>query len=425
MTVRTQPSQIPLSDRVSALKPSSTLAISAKARGLKDQGIDVLSFATGEPDFTAPEPVIRATVAALEAGETHYGPVPGDPETRTLIAGKLQRENGIEGLTPDHVIVTVGGKHAVHHVAHALLDPPQGGEAPDEVVIPTPAWVSYAPVSQLAGGRVVEVPTRAEDDFLLTPEQLDGAITERTRLLFLNSPSNPCGTMYTEAQLCELARVIAEAAESRAPDLVVLSDELYEKIIYGGIPHFSIGSVPEIAERVVTLGGMSKAWAMTGFRVGYLACPGEFGGRLIGACRKLQSQSTTCIATFVLPAVRAALTQCDEQVEEMRRAFERRAGLIYERMRGIPGLVCPKPTGAFYVFPDVSAHFAKRSQAGTQITSAETFASALLTEHHVACVPGEDFGAGGERCCRFSFACADAQIEEGMKRLGEFVAGLS
>ncbi len=425
MTMRTQPAQIQLSRRVSALKPSSTLAISAKARAMKDQGIDVLSFATGEPDFTAPQPVIEAAIKALEAGDTHYGPVPGDPETRSMIAEKLERENGIRGLSPDQVILTVGGKHGVHHVTHALLDPATDGGTPDEVVIPTPAWVSYAPVSQLAGGKVVEVQTRAEDDFLLTPEQLDRSITERTKLVFLNSPSNPCGTMYTEAQIRDLAKVIADAADSRAPDLVVLSDELYEKIIYGGIPHFSIGAVPEIAERVVTLGGMSKAWAMTGFRVGYLACPGEFGAKLIGACRKLQSQSTTCLPTFILPSIRAALTECDAQVEEMRGAFERRAGLIYGLVSEIPGLVCPKPTGAFYVFPDVSAHFGKRSKGGAEMSSADSFAAALLEEHHVACVPGEDFGAGGERCCRISFACSDEQIREGMRRLGEFVAGLS
>ena len=413
-----------VSRRARSLKPSSTLAVNAKARALKAQGVDVLSFAAGEPDFDTPEPIKQALIDALRRGETKYAPVPGDAATRKVIADKLSRECGIPNVTGEHVVISSGGKQSLYLLFQALLDTPGPGEAAQEVVLPVPAWVSYAPQIELAGGKVVEVRTTAQSDFKASVEQLRAAITPRTRALVINSPSNPCATMYTPDELRAIGRMVAQAAASVAPDIVVVSDELYDKIVFGGIAHFSIGSMPEIAERTVTVNGLSKSYAMTGWRLGYASGSGAFGLKIAQAMQNMQSQSTTSVATFELPAIRTALTECGADVERMREAFARRAEICYGLVSKIPGLVCPKPTGAFYVFPDVSAHFGKTSRGGKLLRGAADFAEALLAEHHVACVPGEDFGSGGERCCRFTFACGDEQIREGMKRLGEFVAGL-
>lgn len=410
-----------LSARVMTLPASSTLAVTAKAQALRREGVDVVSFAAGEPDFPTPPVVIDAAVAALKAGQTRYGPVPGDPETREVIARKLTSENGIPGVTRDHVVVSSGGKHSLALLLQALIDP---GAGLDEVLLPVPAWVSYAPMTQLAGGRVVEIRTRADRDFKMSPEDLRRAITPRSRVLIINSPSNPCGTMYTPEELREIGAAVAEAARTVAPELVVISDELYEKITFGGIAHFSIGSMPEIAERTITVNGLSKAYAMTGWRVGYFAGSGAFGLQVAKGVATLQSQSTTAIPTFIMPAVRTALTQCAHEVERMRRAFAERAQIAYSLISGVPGVVCPRPTGAFYLFPDIVAHFGKTSTGGRAITSAASFAEALLDEQRVAVVPGEDFGSGGERCFRLTFACSEKDIREGVRRIKEFVGGL-
>lgn len=413
-----------VSERVGSIKPSVTVAFGGRAKAMKEAGIDVLSFSLGEPDFDTPEPIKEAAVEALRAGQTKYMPTLGDAKTRTAIAEKLGRENGIRGLSADHIAISAGGKHSLFVCCHCLLDPPAPGQAAQEVIIPVPAWVSYAPIAQMAGGRVVEIPTGPETDFKISPEQLYEAITPHSRLLILNSPSNPCGTMYSPEELKALAAVIAERAAAVAPNLVVMSDEIYEKIVYGGIEHFSIGSVPEIADRVITLNGMSKAYSMTGWRIGYAAMPGEFGKKLIKAMGTLQGQMTTCITSFLYPAIRTAIAECDGQVEEMRNAFAKRAGVIYDRLNAIEGVMCPKPTGAFYAFPDVSAFFGKTSAGGREIDSALAFCEALLEEAHVAFVPGEDFGGCGERCVRISFACSEEQIHAGMDRLEAFLAKL-
>lgn len=410
--------------RVRALKPSATLAVNAKAAALKAQGVDVLSFATGEPDFDTPEVIKKAAWEALCAGQTKYCPVPGDPATRKVLAEKLTKDNGIPNCTADHVVISSGGKHNLYNIFQCLLDAPKDGDAAQEVLLPVPAWVSYAPQVQLAGGKVVELLTTAAGDFKITPDQLKRAITPRSRVLVINSPSNPCGTMYTPDELKAIGRVVAEAAKTIAPELVVISDELYEKVIFGGVPHFSLGSMAEIAERVITVNGLSKAYAMTGWRIGYQAGSGAFGLAMAKACATLQSQSTTAIPTFILPAIRVAITQCDGDVERFRQAFAQRAELIYGLAKKVPGMVCPRPTGAFYLFPDISAHFGKTSAGGKKINSAMEWAAALLEEQHVAVVPGEDFGTGGEKCVRISFACSDEQIRKGMGRIGEFVGGL-
>jgi aspartate aminotransferase len=423
----TATSGLAVSRRVASLKPSVTVAFMNRAKTMKGQGLDVLSFAAGEPDFDTPGQIKKSAEKALEGGMTKYMPTLGDPETRKAIAEKLVRENGIP-TTGDHIAISAGGKHSLYVACQCLLDFPAPGEAPEEVLLPVPAWVSYAPIVELCGGKVVELPTTAATDFKISPEQLRAAITPRTRMFILNSPSNPCGTMYSPDEIRALAKVIAESTKV-APGLVVLSDELYEKIVYGGLGHFSIGSVPEIAERTLTINGLSKAYAMTGWRIGYAAGSGAFGKKLIDAMGVLQGQMTTNITSFTYPAIRTALAEAGADVERMRTAFASRAAVIHKRLSVMPGVNCPKPTGAFYAFPDVSAHFGKTSAGspnapGRRINSAMDFCEALLAEKLVAFVPGEDFGGCGNKCVRISFACSEEQINKGMDRLTEFLAGL-
>jgi aspartate aminotransferase len=412
------------------LKAPATLSMMARAKAMARQGVDVVNFGVGEPDFDTPAVIRAAAVKALNEGQTHYVPTIGDVETRTVIAEKLTRENGIRGLSAEHVAVSTGAKHSLYLVTQALVDGEGGkrrgdGETEwDEVLLPTPSWVSYRPIAELAGARVVELPTTAAGGFKVTPEQLRGAVTPRSRMLILNSPSNPCGTMYSPAELKALAAVVAEAARTTAPDLVVVVDEIYEKIVFGGIPHFSIGSAPEIAERTVTINGMSKAFAMTGWRVGYAAAPGDFGKRLITAIDALQGQMTSCITSFVYPAIRVALKECAADVERFRAEFEKRAGIIYGLLSQIPGMPCVRPTGAFYVFPDVSGLFGRTTPKGARIKDSVDFAMALLEEAHVAGVPGEEFGGCGENHLRLSFACSEGEIRKGMERVEGFVRSL-
>ena len=413
-----------VSKRVQAIKPSATLAVTGKAKELRAAGQDVLSFAAGEPDFDTPDRIKEAARTALSEGQTKYAPVPGDLITREVIADKLISENGISGCTPDHVVISAGGKQSLYQVFQALIDPPVPGETAWEVLLPVPGWVSYAPQAQLAGGKVIELVTDAAGGFKITPDQLRAAITPRSRVFLLNSPSNPCGTMYSPDEIRALAAVVHEC-RTTAPDLVIVSDEIYEKLIYGDAQHLSIGSIPEVAERTITVNGLSKAYSMTGWRAGYMGGSGDFALDVARGVRKLQSQSTTSVCTFILPAIRVALTLCAEDVEQMRRAFAERGELLYSLMSSLEGVRCPKPTGAFYVFPDISVYFGRTSAGGRKIASAMDFAGALLEEKLVACVPGEDFGTGGERCCRFSFACSEEQIEKGMERVRAFIGALS
>ncbi len=417
----------PLAARVRALKPSSTLAVGQRAAELKAQGVDVLSFAAGEPDFDTPQAVKDAATKAIAAGQTKYAPVPGDKDSRSAIAEKFTSENGIPGVTPDHVVVSTGGKQSLFNLFMALLDPEGEGSTARRVVLPVPAWVSYAPQAELAGGVVHEVVTTAANQFKMTPDQLEAALTPDARILVLNSPSNPCGTMYTPDEIRALGEIVARVTTGdspRCPHLVVITDEIYEKLIFTGQEHFSIGSIPQIAERVLTVNGLSKAYSMTGWRVGFFAGSGQFGLEVAKAAAKLQSQSTTSIPSFILPTIRVALEQCADFVEELRSTFEKRAMLMYEGLASIDGLDCPKPTGAMYAFPDISAHFGKTSPKGTRIDSALAFSQALLDEHHVALVPGEDFGTGGEKCCRLTYACGNEQIEKGIERIRAFVGSL-
>lgn len=412
-----------LSARVGRLTPSPTLAIAARAKEMQRQGIDVLSFAAGEPDFDTPEVIRRAAIDALQAGRTRYVTTLGDPAAREAIAHKLTSENRIPGLSFQNVAITAGAKHALYLVAQALFDPPED-DRPWECLLPVPSWVSYAPIVELAGGVVRPIPMTPQEGFKLTPDALRAAITPRSRALIMNTPSNPCGTMYAREEIEALAAVVAEAAGTIAPELVVVTDEIYEKIVFSGQPHVSPGSIPSIADRTITINGLSKAFAMTGWRIGYVACPGEWGRGLVQAIGRLQDQMTGNITSFNYAAIPVALKQCAEDAERMRQAFAKRAVLVHEGLTAIAGVRCIAPTAAFYAFPDVSAYFGRTTPKGRRLGTDIDFAEALLDEARMAVVPGSAFGGCGDRHVRISFACSEDQIAAGIRRMGQFVLSL-
>ncbi len=382
-----------LAARVSQVTPSLTLAIAAKAKAMKAQGIDVCSFSAGEPDFDTPEHIKAAAKQALDAGKTKYGPAAGEPQLRDAIAHKLKTDNGLD-YKAENVIVTNGGKHSLFNLMLALLDPG------DEVVIPAPYWLSYPEMVTLAAGVPVIVQTDAKNNYKITSEQLRQAITPKTKLFVLNSPSNPTGVVYTPDEIKALAEVVVEK------DIFVVSDEIYEKIIYDDAQQVSIGSFgPEIFQRTLISNGFAKAYSMTGWRLGYLAGPAE----IIKAASTIQGHSTSNVCTFAQYGAIAALTSPQDCVEEMRQAFAKRRQAILELVSAIPGLSCPKPDGAFYVFIDISK---------TGLTSLE-FCDALLESYQVAAIPGVAFGA--DDCIRLSYATDLATIEKGLERLDKFV----
>jgi aspartate/methionine/tyrosine aminotransferase len=402
-------SSIRLSQRAAHLKPSATLAVSARVKELRAAGRDVIGFGAGEPDFDTPDSIKDVAIESLRGGRTGYQPVPGIPEARAAIARKLVEENGIN-CTADDIVINAGAKHSVYLTLQALVDPG------DDVIVPTPAWVSYRPMIELAGGGVVEVPGAVDNDFKITPAQLAEAITPKTVAVIINSPSNPCGTMYTPEELRALAEVLGPHEH-----VAVISDEIYEKLIFGGIEHFSLGALPVLADRVITVNGLSKAFAMTGWRLGYVCAPGG----VAKAISKLQGQMTSHPTAFCLPAIEEAITRCGADVERMRTAFAERAELIHGLLSAMPGVICPRPTGAFYVFPHVGAHFGKTSPAGRTIDSAIAFAESLLEEGMVGVVPGDDFGECAREHIRMSFAASVEQIEEGCRRLAAWLDSLS
>ena len=406
-----------LSDRVNSIKPSTTLGVAARVKELKAQGVDVIGFGAGEPDFTTPENIIETAIEALREGKTHYAPVPGELNARAAIARKLKNENGIACSASD-IVISTGAKQSIYLALQCLLDPGKG----QEVIVPTPAWVSYFPMVQLAGGTVIEVPGAVDNDFRISPEQLEQAITPRTRVMVINNPSNPCGTMYPPDEMRALGEVLAKHEH-----ITIISDEIYEKLVYGDCESFSLGAMDSLAGRVITINGMSKAYAMTGWRIGYACSPASDRDEssMAKAMAKLQSQMTSCITSFCYRAIIEALENSAEAVESMRQTFGQRGELMHGLLSAMPGLICPKPTGAFYVFPDISAHFGKVSPEGRKIDSALTFAEALLEEAKVAVVPGNDFGEAGKNHIRLSFACSDENITEGCKRMGEWLRTLS
>ncbi len=404
-----------VSSRIAAMTESATLAVGAKAAAARAKGHDVIAFAMGEPDFDTPSNIKHAAIAALEKGMTKYAPTPGDKLAREAIARKLTEENGIE-TSFEQVTVTAGAKHAIYMALQAIVEPGRG----DEVLLPTPAWVSYKALIELAGAKCVEIAGSVENGFRITPTQLAAAVTPRTVGIVWNSPSNPCGIAYPASEVRALCDVLAKCER-----VAVISDEIYEKLIYPeispGLVHFSPGSVATLRDRTITINGMSKSYAMTGWRIGYMAAPRSMAGELI----KLQGQMTNSIPSFFYPAIVEALTNSAAGVESMRVKFASRARLMKAELDRVPGFVTVTPNAAFYAFPDVSAHFGKTTSAGVRIASAQGFADALLNEAHVAVVPGEDFGECARGNIRFSFACSDENIVKGIARVRGWVAALA
>ncbi|NJM56958.1 MAG: pyridoxal phosphate-dependent aminotransferase [Synechococcales cyanobacterium RU_4_20] len=382
-----------LAARIAQVSPSMTLAVAARAKAMQAEGLDVCSFSAGEPDFDTPEHIKAAAKQALEEGKTRYGAASGEPALREAIAHKLRTDNQLD-YSAAQILVTNGGKQSLYNLMQVLLDPG------DEVIIPSPYWVSYPEMVKLAGGKPVIVTTEAEQNFKISPEQLRQAITPQTKLVVLNSPSNPTGMVYTPAEVRAIAQVILDH------DLLVVSDEIYEKILYDGAEHLSIGSVSSaLLERTIISHGFAKAYAMTGWRLGYLAGPLE----IVQAATTLQSQSTSNVCTFAQYGAIAALSGPQDCVATMLAAFTQRRRYMLDRLSAMPGLYCPTPHGAFYLFPNIRA---------TGLDSL-TFCKLLLENHQVATVPGIAFGADDH--IRLSYATDLETIEKGLDRLELFI----
>ena len=384
-----------LARRVVEMAESATLAVSAKAARMKADGIDVISFGAGEPDFDTPAHIKNAAIEALNSGKTKYpNPASGLMSVRQAICQRLMKDHGLR-YAPEQVIVTSGGKDAVYMAVHALIEPG------DEVVIPAPYWVSYPEMVQLAGGKSIHPHGPEENDYKLTPRLLESALSPRTRMVIINSPSNPSGVTYHPNEIRALAEVL------QGKDLCVISDEIYDRLLYGGQKTLSYATVSDAAYgQALTVNSASKTYAMTGWRLGYAAGPVE----LIKSMAKLQSQSTSGAVTFGQIAYAAALSGCDEVFESMRQEFERRGQYMWKRLTAMRGVRCPRPTGAFYCFPNVSETYARLGVGGSL-----EFASRLLNEVHVAVVPGLAFGM--EAHVRLSFATSMEQISKGLDRL--------
>lgn len=387
--------QISLSEKVLSVTPSVTLAISAKAKELKSQGLDVIALSGGEPDFDTPSYIKDAAIEALNQGVTKYTPAIGTLEFREAICEKLKRDQGLM-FQPDQIVVSVGAKHSVFNILFALLN--QG----DEVLIPSPYWLSYPEMVTLLGGESVVIPCAQKESFKLTPEKLRAHLTEQSKVLILNSPSNPTGAVYTKEELCALADVLKDF-----PQVAILSDEIYEKLIFDGGKHYSIAEVsPEIAARTILVNGHSKAYSMTGWRLGYAAFPTK---ELAKAVASIQSHSTSNPTAFAQAGGIEALKKGDKDASEMRNVFEKRRNVFYEKIKAIEGLEPYFPEGAFYLFVDISA---------TGMRSVE-FCEKLLTEAHVAAVPGKSFGS--DEHVRMSFSSSEEHLLKAAERIAEWV----
>jgi aspartate aminotransferase len=378
--------------------------MSQKSSEMKAQGIDVINLSVGEPDFHTPDKIKDAAKQAIDDNWSYYSPVPGYVDLRKAIVGKLKRENNLD-YTVNEILVSNGAKQSVCNTVMALVD--DG----DEVIIPAPYWVSYPQMVKLAGGEPVIVNATFEQDFKMTPEQLEQAITPKTRLLILCSPSNPTGSVYTKEELEALAKVIV-----KHDDIIVIADEIYEHINYVG-KHESIAQFPGMKERTVIVNGVSKAYAMTGWRIGYIAAP-EW---IVKGCNKLQGQYTSGPCSISQKAAEAAYTLSQEPVEEMRKTFERRRNLIVELAKEIPGLEVNTPQGAFYLFPKCSSFYGKKAGERT-VDNSNDLAMYLLEVGHVATVGGDAFG--DPDCFRMSYATSDENIKEAMRRIGEALGKL-
>ena len=393
-----------LSDRLQRLAPSATLAMSQKSSEMKAQGIDVINMSVGEPDFNTPDHIKEAAKKAIDENYSRYSPVPGYPDLRKAIVAKLKNENNLD-YSVNEVLVSNGAKQSVCNTIMALVNPG------DEVIIPAPYWVSYPQMAKLAGGTPVIVEAGFEQNFKMTPGQLEAAITPKTRLIILCSPSNPTGSVYSKEELKGLADVI-----KRHDDLFVLADEIYEHINYIG-KHESIAQFEGMKERSIIVNGVSKAYAMTGWRIGYIAAP-EW---IVKGCNKLQGQYTSGPCSVSQKAAEFAYTQSQECVEQMRQAFERRRNLIVQLANDIPGLEVNVPEGAFYLFPKCSSFYGK-SNGDTVINNSSDLALYLLEKGHVATVGGDAFG--DPECFRMSYATSDENIREAMRRIKDALTEL-
>ena len=395
-----------LSDRLNSLSPSATLAMSQKSAELKAQGVDVINLSVGEPDFNTPDHIKEAAKQAIDENYSRYSPVAGYLSLRNAIVAKLKNENGLE-YTAAQISCANGAKQSVCNTILALVNPG------DEVIVPAPYWVSYPEMVKLAEGKPVVVAAGIEQDFKMTPAQLEAAITPKTRALILCSPSNPTGSVYSRDELAALAAVL-----EKHPQVYVIADEIYEHINYIG-RHESIAQFPAMKERTVVVNGVSKAYAMTGWRIGFIAGP-EW---IVKGVNKLQGQYTSGPCSVSQKAAEAAYTGTQAPVEEMRRAFERRRDLIVRLAKEVPGLEVNVPEGAFYLFPKCSAYFGKKAADGRVINTSDDLAMYLLEVGHVACVGGTSFGA--PECIRMSYATSDENIVEAIRRIKEALSQLA
>ncbi len=392
-----------VSQRAAAVAPSATLAVTNRAKDMKAQGLDVLGFAAGEPDFDTPDFIKEACIDALKKGQTKYTPAAGTPELRKAIAEKLKKENNLD-YTWEQVVVNLGAKHSVFMTMQVLLDPG------DEVLMPVPYWVTYPEAIKLAGGKPVVLQTTAETSYKITPAQLKAAITPKTALLILNSPNNPGGFCYSPDELTALAKVL------EGTKVMVMSDEIYERLMYGKNKFISFAAISQDAyNRTLTVNGLSKSYSMTGWRLGYTAGPLD----VMKAMARLQDHVTQNPVTFTQPAAIAALKDTTNCVEKMRVEFEKRGIFMAEKLNAIKGVKCGMPEGAFYCFPDVSAHYG-RTIGGVTLNNSMDFAKALLEQALVAVVPGDPFGS--PKNVRLSFACSMQQIEKGVDRIQKWLA---
>ena len=392
----------PLSDRINNLAVSQTLAMAALARELKAQGKDIISLSLGEPDFNTPEFIKEAAKKAIDENYSTYTPVEGYLELKEAICKKFKRDNNLD-YKPSQIVVSTGAKQSLYNIAQVMLN--DG----DEVILPAPYWVSYYEIIKLSGGVPVEVPTSVESDFKITPEQLEAAITPKTKMMWFSSPCNPSGSVYNREELMALAKVL-----EKHPHVYVVSDEIYEHINFSGT-FCSIGSIPGMLERTITVNGVAKAFAMTGWRIGYIGAP-EF---IAKACTKIQGQVTSGANSIAQRATITAVEADPSVLNEMVTAFKNRRDLVVGLVKEIPGFKLNVPEGAFYVFPDVSSYFGKTLK-GQLIKDATDFSMFLLAEANLATVTGDAFG--NPNCIRFSYATSDALLTEAMRRIKEAVS---
>lgn len=396
-----------IANRILNMAESETLAMTAKARELKAQGKDVISLSIGEPDFNTPDAVKEAAKKAIDDNFTHYPPVPGYQDLREAISKKFRRDNGLD-YKPEQIVVSTGGKQAIYQVVQVLVNPG------DEVIIPTPFWVSYKEIVRVAGGVPVYVKTKLENDFKVTPEQLEEAITPKTKLIMFSSPSNPTGMLYSKEELRGIAQVVA-----RHENLFVMSDEIYEHINFVG-RHESIAQFPEVKDRVITVNGVAKGFAMTGWRIGFIGAPTV----IAKACNKLQGQVTSATCSIAQKAAVCAMLMdpaTSDDIINMRRIFLERRDMVYKLLCDIPGLKVRLPQGAFYFFPDVSSYYSK-SFNGKKIENSTDMAFYLLNEANVATVMGSAFG--DDSCIRLSYATSEDLLREALRRIKEALAKL-